>query len=369
MSYRSARTLAGGSLAAVLLLASACGGGGSDKPGATSPTEAPGGTAAATGLVKGLPVCAPLTGGEPPASKDFPASSDPARNIPVDQRNKVNVVLAGVDFYVGDTSVVFGITDKKDEPQGGATTRVTLYDVKDANNPKPYCQGVALQSAPGVGKATQVTHASGESHTHGGEEDGRVGYYIRVNLPRGGVWGLAVEAILRDGTKATTNVAMPVAEKPAVPSPGQSALKSDNLTKKDVKNIAEIDSGVPPNDMHDVKIKDAIAAGRPMVIVFSTPAYCVSRFCGPVTEEVEELQPAYKDRVDFIHIEIYRDFQKELFNPTALEWLRRPNGNVSEPYVYIVDKNGVIYDRFEGPAAKNIIEPSIKAVAGGATFK
>jgi hypothetical protein len=41
------------------------------------------------------------------------------------------------------------------------------------------------------------------------------------------------------------------------------AIKSDNLTKKDVKDIKEIDSGTPANDMHDVKIKDAMTHPTP----------------------------------------------------------------------------------------------------------
>jgi len=300
----------------------------------------------------------------------FPASSDPARNIPADQRDKVNIVVAGSAFYAGAVNnFVFGITDKNDEPQGGATARVTFYDLKDGNNPKPVFQADAVQSAPGVGPTTEHIHTGGEVHTHGGADDNRVGYYVRVKFDHGGPWGVAVEATLKDGTKGVSSVGFLVEDKPGIPAPGQPAPKSDNLTKTDVANISEIDSGTPPNDMHDVKIKNAIAAGRPLVIVFSTPAFCTSRFCGPVNEEVEALQAKYRDRVDFVHIEIWRNFDRKELNPTAREWLIRPDGGLSEPFVYIVGKNGVIYDRFEGPMAGNILEPAVKAVAEGQVWK
>ena len=350
------------------LIGAACGG---DSGG--SKTAIDGGAPATPTLVASadgrvVPLCAALTGAAP-ASKNFPASSDPAKNIPEAQRNKVNVVVAGLDFYVGgENNFVFGVTDKKDEPQGGAKVRATLYDLKDPSNPKPYCQGEAVQSAPGVGKVVDHTHGDGSVHKHGGQDDSRVAYYLRVKFDHAGFWGVAAEAILKDGTKGTASVGFEVAAKPGIPAPGMAALKSDNLTKEDVANVSEIDSGVPPNDLHDVKIKDAITAGRPLVVVFSTPAFCVSRFCGPVTEEVETLHDKYKDKVDFVHIEIWRDFKKQELNATAKEWLTRSDGSLTEPYVYIIDKNGVIYDRFEGPTANNILEPEVLAVAAGKTY-
>ena len=297
----------------------------------------------------------------------FPQSSDPARNIPPDQVGKVNAVVAGSDWFVGENNFVFGITNSKDQPEGGATARATFYDLRDQANPRPAFSVDAVQSAPGVGKQTTHVHADGETHVHGGQDDNRVGYYAKAKFDHAGFWGLAVEATLKDGTKGVSTVSFQVYPKPNIAAPGMPAIKSDNLTKADVKDIAEIDSGTPPNDMHDVKIKDSIANHRPLVIVFSTPAFCTSRFCGPVNEEVESLQETYKDRVDFVHIEIWRNFDQKLMNPTAKEWLIWPDGSLREPIVYVVDKNGTIYDRWEGPVARNIMEPSVKAVAEGGT--
>ncbi len=320
-------------------------------------------------VAAGVPRCLPIGSASAPKSKNFPESSNPAKNIPEAQRGQINLVVAAGDIFVGTNNFVFGVTNKADEPQGSATTRATIYDLADPANPKPLCQAEAIQSAPGIGPEVNHAHGNGETHIHGGEDDNRVGYFVQVDFARAGAWGLAVEAILKNGTKGTASVGFFVAEKPGVLAPGQAAFKSDNLTKADVAKIAEIDSGDPPNDMHDVKIKDALAAGRPLVVVFSTPAFCTSRFCGPVNQEVEALQADYKDRVDFVHIEIWRDRQKNEFNPTAKEWLLRGDGNLIEPYVYVIGKDGVIYDRFEGPVARNIMEPAVKAVAEGRVYQ
>lgn len=306
-------------------------------------------------------------GGELSGSDFSGPPRDPAKNVPADQIGKVNVIPAGSDWYVGENNFVFGLTNIKDEPQGGATAVATFYDLRDPGNPKPAFTVEAVQSAPGVGKQVQHTHSGGEIHLHGGQDEDRVGYYARVKFTYAGQWGIAVEAELKDGTKGVDSIGFTVYAKPNMAAPGEDAPKSDNLTKNDVKDISEIDSGSPPNDMHDVKIKDSIAAGRPLVVVFSTPAFCTSRFCGPVNEEIEALKEQYDSSVDFVHIEIWRDFDKKVMNPTVKEWLIWPDGSLREPIVYVVDKKGVIYDRWEGPVAANIMEASVKAVSDGAT--
>jgi len=323
-------------------------------------------------LALSVVVLAAACGGDDAGSSSkptvFPTSTDPGRNVPVEQRNQINVVIAGSDFFVGKNNFVFGITNKKDEPQGGAKAKATFYDLRDPANPKPVFTVDATASAPGVGPVVTVTHSDGEKHTHGGQDEGRVGYYAPVTFDHAGGWGIVVQAELKDGTKGTSSVGFDVSTKSAILAPGMPAKKSDNLTKRDVTDIKLIDSGTPPNDMHDVKIKDSIAAGRPVVVVFSTPAFCASRFCGPVNEEVESLQKDYKDRVDFVHIEIWKNFDKKQLNETASEWLVRADGGLSEPYVYVIDSKGTIFDRWEGPVARNIMEPIVKAVAEGKTY-
>jgi hypothetical protein len=226
----------------------------------------------------------------------------------------------------------------------------------------------AILSAPGVGDVVEHTHTDGETHTHGGEDDNRVVYFVAATFDKAGPWGVVVQATLPDGSKAESNVGFLVHEKSDLPVPGQKAHASDNLTKADVTDIKTIDSGDPPNDMHDVKIKDALANGRPLLIVFSTPAYCTSRFCGPVTEEMDILHDEYKDQVDFVHIEVWLDFNSQKLNPTAAEWLQRSDGGLSEPWVYLVGKDGVVYERWEGAASAALVEPELKAVAEGAVW-
>ena len=50
---------------------------------------------------------------------------------------------------------------------------------------------------------------------------------------------------------------------------------------------------------------------RPVALLFSTPQFCVSRVCGPVTDVAVELQHEFGNRITFIHEEVYVDNQPE----------------------------------------------------------
>lgn len=313
-------------------------------------------------------IVAAACGDDDTSTDAFPTSSDPSGPVPTAALRPINAIIAGSEWIVGDNNFVIGITNEDDEPQGGATVKATFFDLRDPANAVAMYTVPGVQSAPGVGPVVDHTHASGDTHTHGGQDDNRVGYYFDVEFPHAGQWGVAIEATLKDGTDGLSRVSFNVADRPSIVTPGQKAPLSDNLTAAEVDDITLIDSGEPPSDMHDVKIKDAIAAGRPLVIVFGTPAYCTSRFCGPVVEEMGLLRDEFNEEVDFVHIEIWSNFEAKQLLETVEEWIVRADGSLSEPFVYIVDNTGVVYDRWEGPVAGNIIRTAVEEVAAGATW-
>ena len=301
-----------------------------------------------------------------PTPTPTPAPTEPA----VGADGQIAIVPAGGDFAVGT-----GVHIPFVALSLGGDILVNVEDVTfllfaDAvENPTQVASGLAVQTVPGAGEVHDHVHSDGSLHEHGGEEEGRGFFYATVDLDRSGIWGLVVQGMLEDGTAVQGQMSFSVAAESAVPAVGDAAIASVNLTKDDVDDLSIIDSGTVPNDMHDLTIKESLDAGRPLVVVFSTPGFCQTQFCGPVTEEVEALQDEYSDTVDFIHIEIWTDRTINEVNPTAIEWLQQEDGSLTEPWVYVVDHNGIIFDRFEGPAARNILEPSVKAVSEGATFQ
>jgi hypothetical protein len=112
--------------------------------------------------------------------------------------------------------------------------------------------------------------------------------------------------------------------------------------------------------MHTSTIADAIAAGRPALVLFAVPGYCESRLCGPELEIMRKLYPLYRERVEFIHVEFYKDPGSPERVPvdTVREWNLR-----SEPWFFLIDSKGSIAAKFEGPVSLQELDEALKAVA------
>jgi hypothetical protein len=198
-------------------------------------------------------------------------------------------------------------------------------------------------------------------------------YAAEAGFERAGFWQVEVTARV-GGEERKAVAAFAVNEKHAVPAPGEPALPTENhlLGSTDAAPAA-IDSRaatgeVPDPALHRSTIAAALAAKRPAVVVFATPVYCQSQFCGPVTDMVDELAGRYGDRASFIHVEIWRDFQSQTINKAAADWLFRDN-NLNEPWVFFIDAAGRIGARFDNVATAGELEPLLQSlpVIGPAT--
>jgi hypothetical protein len=197
-------------------------------------------------------------------------------------------------------------------------------------------------------------------------------YAANVAFDRPGFWGVEVIADIEGQGPRRGTASFQVTPKPLVPDVGQPALKTENLTltSKGVPPSA-IDSRaqgagakVPDPELHKTTIADAIAAKRLAVVVFSTPVYCVSQFCGPITDMISELRPTYADRADFIHVEIWRDFQKKELNKAAADWLYRGD-NLNEPWVFVIGADGRIVARFDNVTTADELKKVLDTLPAG----
>lgn len=147
------------------------------------------------------------------------------------------------------------------------------------------------------------------------------------------------------------------------PSVGDKAPVIDNPTVADVggeQNISKIDTRVPPDSMHTVKMADAIKAGRPVVLIFATPKHCVSRVCGPVVDIGEYIFSKYSDSADMIHQEIYNENDPNKGFVEQVGVYKLP----TEPYTFVIDDRGRIAAKFEGPVTIPELEDAVREVTG-----
>jgi hypothetical protein len=175
-----------------------------------------------------------------------------------------------------------------------------------------------------------------------------------VTFDAAGIWeATATFTVGGEGPFEVSSTPFNVLEEPAYPAPGDAALKTENLTLDSDAPAEAIDSGavttgeIPDPELHEWTIADALEQGRPIVAIFSTPAFCESLFCGPVTDAVGELAARYDDKAVFVHVEIWRDHDGAVLNEAAADWLYR-NDDLTEPWLFLIDDRGEIVDRW-GP--------------------
>jgi hypothetical protein len=160
------------------------------------------------------------------------------------------------------------------------------------------------------------------------------------------------------GAFEAVRLAVTVLETPPTPQVGSPAPRSRNLIARDVKDLREIDTSPKPDArLHQVRIADAIAQGKPQLIVFATPQFCTSRMCGPVVDIVRTLLPTYGKRVAFTHQEIWQDFAEKKMFPTVDEWRLD-----TEPWIFVVDGSGIIRAKFEGLVTARELEAALQPI-------
>lgn len=182
------------------------------------------------------------------------------------------------------------------------------------------------------------------------------GVYVNqdVAFDRPGVYETRVAADIEGLGAQSLTATFQVLDEPALPAPGDQALKTKNhvMGEKGVKP-ASIDSQaqdgapIPDPELHRTTIAAAIAAGRPALVLLATPVYCQSLFCGPTLDAVQALAADHPGQAEFIHIEIWKDYDKSIVNEAAADWLLR-DGDLTEPWLYLIGPDGTILDRW-GP--------------------
>ena len=175
-----------------------------------------------------------------------------------------------------------------------------------------------------------------------------------VTFDRAGFWQADVTADVGGLGVQRASTTLEVLDDPAYPAPGEAAIATENLTldsrdapPEAIDSRAANEGEVPDPDLHEWTIARALQEGRPALVVFSTPVYCVSKFCGPVTDVVQDLATRYEDRAVFIHVEIWRDYNDDppVMNQGAADWLLR-NGGFTEPWLFLIGADGIIVDRW-----------------------
>jgi hypothetical protein len=182
--------------------------------------------------------------------------------------------------------------------------------------------------------------------------EGAVGLYrAETTLDAPGIWAMTVHPATGDPLPP---VPFTVLEDTFAPNIGEAAPVAPTPTLRDgpIEDLTTDDQ--PDPRFYEVTLDEALSSGKPTVLVFATPAYCTSAACGPMLDTVKGAASDHPD-VNFIHIEVYTGFNEPGFvpDPAHLAPAVGPDywNLASEPWVFVIDGEGIVTGRFEGVMA------------------
>lgn len=301
----------------VAVLAAGCGGGGNEGSGTTD-TQAAETTEGSGGQTVTAPGwAAPLLG---------KAGSEGA------------AVMASSDFAIGSNRVSFLLVRADNSLITARVADVFYRTTPDGPTKKALARLVRI----GVDTASA------------GKDEVKQIYVANLELPKAGKQWIVIQP---RGVAFQGFQILDVKATPTAIAVGDKAPSSSNPTLA-TKPASKLTTSRPPDTgLLRYSVAESLKSHMPFVVAFATPAFCQSRTCGPTVDVVDEVRKRFESKgIRFIHIEIYEDnVPGNGVNRWVSEW-KLP----TEPWVFVVDRAGVVRDRFEGAVSVAELEQSIR---------
>jgi len=191
-----------------------------------------------------------------------------------------------------------------------------------------------------------------------------------VEYDSAGIWDFTANITLPDGSQNTADATTLVKEASATPAIGSAAPVMSTKTGITPEELALITSDANPiPEMYAVSFDDALETGNPVVISFSTPAWCTSQTCGPQVITIDQVRQNHIGEAAFIHVELFDnpDVMRESgdlllgVGAPAVEPWNLP----SEPWTFIINGDGVVAAKFEAYTTAGELEEALAVVLAG----
>jgi hypothetical protein len=251
-----------------------------------------------------------------------PTTAEPTPII--EEPSSLQVMIASDDYYVGTPRIALVLFDGIAPAEGLQNVTVRLFDLR-GETPAAIWEGAATEYA-----------------------DAPVAYWTTYpEIPAVGEWGLQIDATMADGSADRYDRLITVAAAPRSPAIGVVPPASLNRTIA-TNNLSELSSGRDPvSALYQMTVADALQSGKPSVITFATPAFCQTQVCAPVVNTVEAVYEQVGDAANFLHLEVYKDFQELTISDEMTEW-----NLTTEPWTFVLNAAGEVTARLGGPVSK-----------------
>lgn len=242
------------------------------------------------------------------------------------ETSPLQVILVSADFAVGEPRISFAVFDGEEPARDIDSIRIS-----------------AVELGEDLTASDMPPAWSGEATSYTDYEVPYWVFYPRLEQP--GYWGMIAEIGKSDGSTTRADFLVEVRPESKSPAIGAVAPASDNRTLATEPDITLLSSANDPDPaFHQLTVAEAITTGRPTVVGFLTPAFCQTKWCAPVLDSLKTAREETGDAVNYIHIEVYKDFQELTVVEEMADW-----GLDTEPWVFILDEGGQVVARFSGP--------------------
>ena len=260
-----------------------------------------------------------------------------------------SVIIITTDMAVGHNRIVFGVIDRDGMPVRGDTSEMAAYFLVPREETREFKGSVEAEY---LSWPTAV----------GGV------FVAEVDLETVGAYEMDVNFTSQNGASIFAQGSFILKETPGTPAIGAPAPASVTHTSANTYDISHITSSLNPDpDLYEFSIHEALRQGKPLVVVFATPAFCISATCGPQVEVISQVKERFQDQANFIHVEVFKD-------PHLVQGGRPVGGTVAamdewnlptEPWTFVVDEQGRVRAKFEQFTVAEEIEAALAEVLAG----
>ena len=260
--------------------------------------------------------------------------------------------------------IMVGITTRDGRVLHGGSVRFVIRSVDVADD-----RNAITVDAPFL--AVPRSAAPPSTATIGGASEG-IGVYAaeEVVIPKPGFWTIRIE--VPTSPAQTLETAVEVLASARVPDVSEQAPRTANPTKASATMpIEAIDSrsgkaglGDELADplLHSESLADILAVKRPALVIVSTPTFCTSKFCGPLTDVVNDLAKEAKamgSDIGFVHLEVWRSFERNEVNRFAADWILNRKAAGNEPWIFAIDRTGTIVQRWDNVVTEEALREAV----------
>lgn len=169
-------------------------------------------------------------------------------------------------------------------------------------------------------------------------------YPLAFNFAEPGLWTVSTEVA---GDTLASTITVNDRSDVAIAQVGDPLPAVTTPTVAEPLDTAVLCTREPACPFHEVSVDAALAEGRPVVLLVSTPAFCVTAVCGPVLDVLIEAAGTAPPEAAIVHLEVYPYGIDPAEEGSLSPLVPNELGLTFEPVLFVTDATGTVTARLD----------------------